>query len=545
MTRKHDDDLRSQSRDAELDPDAEHAAATSDERGTNPHPASEQIPLQETDGHRVSLFQEFDEQAHYTEPQLAESWARSEERDDAELSHFGGRVPPKKNQRKRRLIAAVALLVIIIGCVLAVFYALSPSSSVKINLKTKQPTQAQDATAKPDKAPDDLTAEAIAEVRSAISTPTAVAPLAATGGAAIPRAPEDLSASAVLPPDITAADKPSDNTQRNASSKEVSRRNQERSIRFAIEDQQLTRHKLTPTDSASIKQRNMPVEASNLSSANLARAEAVQNGPSGFAKGLTKPSIAPVTLPSFGSVLPVRTLGKIYTLRSGSSIRLELTRYVSGEGWSLPKGTVLIGLVRGSEQDRAFIAVTGFIDPSRDRFVKLTGETLGDDGGSGIRGKFHKLSSGWSRAFARVGSAAVNVAGAIAGSRISGQPVIVTDIGSRTISPFSSEVDSTLLQQARGFVEVPAGAAGFVMITTLPADAEAIDAEPDHLAQTSDTIAANANGAGALTQEELSDLLTTGDTVHIRNALPRMSPQMRRIAEIVLAESSEKDLERE
>src|SRR5262249_58150512 len=105
----------------------------------------------------------------------------------------------------------------------------------------------------------------------------------------------------------------------------------------------------------------------------------------------------------------------------------------------------------------------GFIEPSRSRFVNLSAEVLGDDGGSGIRGKFHKLSSGWSRAFARVGSAAVNVAGAIAGSRISGQPVIVTDIGSRTISPFSNEVDSSLLQQARGFVEVPAGTAAFVM----------------------------------------------------------------------------------
>ena len=139
----------------------------------------------------------------------------------------------------------------------------------------------------------------------------------------------------------------------------------------------------------------------------------------------------------------------------------------------------------------------------------------------------------------------MNVAGAVAGSRISGQPVIVTDIGSRTMSPLSSEVDSTLLQQARGFVEVPAGAAGFVMITTLPADAEGVDADPDHLAQASDTIATNANEAGTLTQEEISDLLTTGDTTRIREALPRMSPQMRRIAEIVLAESSQKSLERD
>lgn len=558
MKRNHDDDLPSQSRDAELDHNTEHAVDSprpSAETGALPQLAPEQTNLQEPNEHGLTASQEFDEQRHYAEPQFAEreSGARSDERHDAELStHFGARGTPKKSKRNRRLIAAVALLVITIGSVFAFFYTFSPSRSVKINLKTKQPTQAQDATANPDKAPDDLTAEAIAEIRSAISTPSASAPSAAGTGAAVPRTPYELSvpaASAVLPPDTIASDKPSDINQREASSKEVRRRNQERSIRFTIDDQQVTGQKVSlkssPTDTASLPARKMPVEASKLTSANRARAEAVQSGPSGFAKGLTKPSIAPVTLPSFGSILPVRTLGKIYTLRSGSSIRLELTRYVSGEGWSLPKGTVLIGQVRGSEQDRAFIAVTGFIDSSRDRFVKLTGETLGDDGGSGIRGKFHKLSSGWSRAFARVGSAAVNVAGAIAGSRISGQPVIVTDIGSRTISPLSSEVDSTLLQQARGFVEVPAGAAGFVMITTLPADAEGVDAEPDHLAQASDTIATNGNGAGALTQEELSDLLTTGDTTRIREALPRMSPQMRRIAEIVLAESSQKSLERE
>lgn len=558
MKRDHDDDLPIQSRDAELDDntgralDSAHASA---ETGADPQLAPEQTNLLGSDEQRFTEAQESAEQRNYAEPQFAEreSWARSDERDDAESStHFGARVPPKKNKRNRRLIAAVALLVITIGSVFALFYTLSPSRSVKVNLKTKQATQAQDATAKPDKAPDDLTAEAIAEIRSAISTPSASAPSTAGTGAAIPRAPDNLitpAASAVLPPDTNASDKPSDTTQREASSKEVSRRNQERSIRFAIDDQHVTGNKVSlkssPTDAASLQPTKMPVEASKLPSAKLARAEDVRHGTNAVAKGLPKPSIAPVILPSFGSILPVRTLGKIYTLRSGSSIRLELTRYVSGEGWSLPKGTVLIGQIRGSEQDRAFIAVTGFIDSSRDRFVKLTGETLGDDGGSGIRGKFHKLSSGWSRAFARVGSAAVNVAGAVAGSRISGQPVIVTDIGSRTISPLSSEVDSTLLQQARGFVEVPAGAAGFVMITTLPADAEGVDADPDHLAQASDTIATNANEAGTLTQEEISDLLTTGDTTRIREALPRMSPQMRRIAEIVLAESSQKSLERE
>jgi hypothetical protein len=222
-------------------------------------------------------------------------------------------------------------------------------------------------------------------------------------------------------------------------------------------------------------------------------------------------------------------------LRSGSPIRLELTRRVDGEGWSLAKGTTLIGQLRGNQRDRAFVAVTGYIDPSRDRFVAVAGEVLGDDGASGVRGRFHKLSSSWSRAFARVGSAAVNVAGAIAGGRISSQPVIITDIGSRTVSPFSYEIDSALLREARGFVEVPAGTAAFVMVTTLPGTVRAVDAEPEHLTDYSlDTVTADANQPGALSQEELALLLTSRDTNRIREALPRMSPQMRQLAEAFL-----------
>ncbi len=545
MNRNQDDDLNTQSRDAELDQNTERAAP-SGERGTDPHSASDRITLQETDANRVSPLQEFDEQAHHHR----DPGSPADETDDAELStHFGARVPPKRSKHKRRLISAVALLFISIGCVLALYYTFSPSRSVKIDVKTKQPAQAQDATAKSDKAPDDVTAEAIAEVRSAISNPSA-ATSPSTSASVLPRGAQNLNApmsSTVLPPDIS--ETPADSKQYEASAREESRRNRERSIRFSIDGDQPSARKASldshTTDAPSMREDKRLSDTSGLTTQEASHT----SRPSFFAnasrKLSTKPSVAPIVLPSFGSILPVRTLGKIYTLRAGSSIRLELTRYVSGEGWSLSKGTVLIGQVRGSERDRAFIAITGFIDPSRDRFVTLNGEILGDDGGSGIRGEFHKLSSGWSRAFARVASSAVNVAGAIAGSRVSGQPVIIADVGSRTISPFSAEVDSSLLNQARGFVEVPAGTSGFVMVTTLPADVKGVDAEPDHLAQSSSIIATDANSPSALSQEELAQLFTSGDTTRIREALPRMSPQMRRIAENVLAESSARQPDRE
>ena len=516
MKRNYDDDQAAQSSDTEGDHNTESASVsmrTSTEPGADPQ---------------------------FTE---SEPLTRRGEQDEADLStHFAARIPPKKKSWKRRLLAAVALLVIIIGGGIALFNTFG-SRSVKVNVKTKQPTQIQDATARPDKAPDDVTAEAIAEVRSAISNPSAGPTSPSTANSVVPSASQNLTeplSSTVLPPDT--AEKPTDTRQHERSTSEVSKRSRERSIRFANDDAKVSVHEV---GLGSVRPDKTPLDTPTLSSLEASRLSRPSFVANASRKPSTNPSIAPVVLPSFGSILPVRTLGKIYTLRSGSTIRLELTRYVSGEGWSLSKGTVLIGQVRGSERDRAFIAITGFIDPSRDRFVTIAGETLGDDGGSGIRGKFHKLSSGWSRAFARVGSAAVSVAGAVAGSRISGQPVIITDVGSRTISPFSYEVDSSLLSQARGFVEVPAGTPGFVMVTTLPADVKGVDAEPDHLAQSLDTATAGADRSVALTQEELALLLTSGEATRIREALPRMSPQMRRIAETVLADTSEKQTERQ
>ncbi|HWP56071.1 MAG TPA: hypothetical protein VN476_18205, partial [Pyrinomonadaceae bacterium] len=48
--------------------------------------------------------------------------------------------------------------------------------------------------------------------------------------------------------------------------------------------------------------------------------------------------LAPAVLPPFGTMLPVRTQGVIFTLRNDSYARLELMRDAAGEGWSLPKG---------------------------------------------------------------------------------------------------------------------------------------------------------------------------------------------------------------
>ena len=43
---------------------------------------------------------------------------------------------------------------------------------------------------------------------------------------------------------------------------------------------------------------------------------------------------APPTVPPFGTMLPVRTQGVIFTLRNNLYARLEMTRDVFGNGWS-------------------------------------------------------------------------------------------------------------------------------------------------------------------------------------------------------------------
>ena len=99
-------------------------------------------------------------------------------------------------------------------------------------------------------------------------------------------------------------------------------------------------------------------------------------------------TIAPAAvLPVFGTMLPVRTRGVIFSVRNNSYARLELARDCQGDGWSLSKGTLFVGRVSGSEQDRAFINILGYIDPGTNRLVKMSGEVIGSDGGSGMQGK--------------------------------------------------------------------------------------------------------------------------------------------------------------
>jgi hypothetical protein len=117
----------------------------------------------------------------------------------------------------------------------------------------------------------------------------------------------------------------------------------------------------------------------------------------------------------------------------------------------------------------------------------------------------------------------------------------MTDLGSRTVSPLTSEVDSAVLDSStsRGFVEVPAGTVGFVMVTAIPPETKGIDALPSQSAndftQVADAETARPNTG--LSDDELAELLSSADPQRIQAAMPRMTPRMRKLAESVLAES--------
>lgn len=174
----------------------------------------------------------------------------------------------------------------------------------------------------------------------------------------------------------------------------------------------------------------------------------------------------------FGTLLPVRVVGSINTLRnSGGFVRMELTRPVEGEGYSYPAGTTVIGNVRGGESARAFVTIVGLIDPVSGELVKFGGELLGKDAASGIEGKRRKLTSQWARFLGGLKETASSVLGSVGALR-SGGTVILSEPIRRGSESASEDLSDALLKSGKDntFIEVSAGANGYVLVTDLPKD---------------------------------------------------------------------------
>lgn len=196
-----------------------------------------------------------------------------------------------------------------------------------------------------------------------------------------------------------------------------------------------------------------------------------------------KPTPAPTTsrveIP-FGTMLPVRLTGSIYTLRnSGGFVRMELTRPVEGKGYSYPAGTMIVGNVRGGESVRAFVTVVGLVDPVSGVLVKFSGELLGRDGASGIEGKRRNLTSQWARFFRGMKETAASVLGSVGANR-SGSTVILSEPLRRGTESTTEDLSGAFLKNERedSFLEVPAGANGYVLVTGLPENSAATTSQP-------------------------------------------------------------------
>ncbi len=230
-------------------------------------------------------------------------------------------------------------------------------------------------------------------------------------------------------------------------------------------------------------------------------------------------------VPTFGTLLPIRFLGAIYTLRgAGGLVRMELSRSVKKDGFSYPAGTIIVGRLRGSEYNRAFISAIGAIDAKSGKLVKFEGEVLGVDGASGAIGTRKSIKS-WGARFLsglrEAGGQAVNVLAARGGGGRGGTVVLNGNGG------LKGEVSSIIRgdTQENSFVMVRAGTEAYVLITDLPAEQRGSGDDFEKLANTNDQIP----GVN-LNESEMAEVLATDDPDKLRAALLKMSPQFRALA---------------
>jgi hypothetical protein len=430
----------------------------------------------------------------------------------------------KRKAGKRRLITLCIVFVLLSGGGLALYQLLKVNRvNVKVQADSRRDTQSLNTKGDSKTSENSLSTEAANITRTALgsdnatsgnsSTPSATPTLSQPGfPGSVPLVLPSLSGT-VNPPSVT--DNGSTNARTpSASSAGAKSDRQDTETNSATQDSAQSRAKVT---------HSIFVEDSTPRVVTMTIA----------AKPKPGVSMTPAVLPPFGTMLPVRTQGVVFTLRNNSYARLELVRDVKGTGWSLPKGTVLIGRAGGSEYDRAFINVIGYLDQNN-RLVKMSGEVLGSDGGSGIQGKRVVVDSGGlKRALSKIASSGMQAAGMLA-TGFGGQRTVVVDgTGSRLINPLTDEA-SRLVGGAsadkRAFVKVEAGRPAYVMVADLPKDRPTIDAPGEDELQ---------HGA-SLTDRELMELLLLGTREEISAAIPLMTDEQRTLALKTLATGNEK-----
>lgn len=427
-------------------------------------------------------------------------------------------VTNKKRPWKRKLIGWCLILFIIAAGVFALYILLRVKRvDVRVQADSQRASQTAKAEPSPKNSEGGLSAEAINIAREAVGPDAATVPNTASANAtpspspiAAQHAQRTLSYTDNSPAYVASSDAgrgDSNPPQSNTGSTSQTPNESSASLQshanptqtFFIEDAPLK-----PTTTQITKLNSTPVEK---------KTDSIKTS-----KAIPPPAVIPV----FGTMLPVRTRGVIFTLRNNSYARLELARDCQGEGWSLTKGTLLVGRVNGSEHDRAFINVFGYIDPGTNRLVKMTGEVVGSDGGSGMQGK--RISVDRKRLKQTLGKVASNglqVAGMMAGALTGRGTVVVNGAGSRVLNPITDEAGQLVNgEDKRSFVRVEAGQPAYVMVSDLPNEIEGVDAVGQNILATS---------SNSLTDREVMELILFGTPEDIRTASPLMNEDQKRM----------------
>lgn len=225
--------------------------------------------------------------------------------------------------------------------------------------------------------------------------------------------------------------------------------------------------------------------------------------------------------PPLGSLLPVTLLGGLSTVVDNGIVRFQLQREVGGRNWRLPQGTTFVGRVSGSDQNRGYVRIIGYITEN-DELVPLSATLTGSDGFPGLVGERRRLDSRWASIFSKLANAGLSLGQSVLLSRSRGG--VFVPVSSLPQEVFSSEV-ATLQPTARKkeFVQVLAGANGYLLVDQLP-EAKTIDTLPSSVPSDSQSI----------TDAELAELVENFDPDRIRRAIPRMPPQIRSLFERAL-----------
>ncbi len=220
-------------------------------------------------------------------------------------------------RKRKHAVGAALFLLLLAGAGAGIWLMFGGGNKTRVTVPVRDNSQRTDQAAARNS--DDVTAQAIAEVRGATASPAPapsaspapVAPEAGAGTIVMPTTPVTVPMAGTVSPATEAATGEGGPSSRSGGAEgredSLSRRNTERSIRCAPIPNQIPANK--PVAGAPVKE--------------------LLPEPAAFKR--TEPR---VVLPSFGAMLPVRTLGALYTLRP-SLIRFELVRDLQGENWQM------------------------------------------------------------------------------------------------------------------------------------------------------------------------------------------------------------------